>query len=328
MMRTIRNIITIDEEKCDGCGNCVPACVEGALQVIDGKARLVKESYCDGLGACLGDCPQGALTVVRLEVDEYDELSVLSLLEQKSPDLVERHVEHLRSHGMASSYEPKPKRAPVAMWAPVVVSAWNEPAPSPAADTASARVPSELRQWPVQLTLLPVRAPFLQGADLTLIADCVPFANPNMHADFMRNTAIAVGCPKLDDAQAYIDKPDHAAWLAYVDNRLAGQNLVHENWNRYAIIWDIAVNPPFRRQGVGSRLIEQAIAWARERHLPGVMLETQNINVASCRLDERCGFVLGGFDSYLYRGIMPGTNEIALYWYLPVGWEATAAKDL
>ena len=134
--------------------------------------------------------------------------------------------------------------------------------------------------------------------------------------------------PEVYDAQAYIDKPDHAAWLAYVDNRLAGQILVHENWNRYAIIWDIAVNPPFRRQGVGSRLIEQAIAWARERHLPGVMLETQNINVAACRLYERCGFVLGGFDSYLYRGIMPGTNEIALYWYLPVGWEATAAKDL
>ena len=206
MTKTIRNIITIDEEKCDGCGNCVPACVEGALQVIDGKARLVRESYCDGLGACLGDCPQGALTVVRLEVDAYDEPAVLTFLEQKSPELVERHVEHLRSHGMASSYTPKPQRAPVAMCPSVAVSAWSEPALKPAADTASARVPSELRQWPVQLTLLPVRAPFLQGADLTLIADCVPFANPNMHADFMRNSAIAVGCPKLDDAQAYIEK--------------------------------------------------------------------------------------------------------------------------
>jgi NAD-dependent dihydropyrimidine dehydrogenase PreA subunit len=206
MTKTIRNIITIDEEKCDGCGNCVPACVEGALQVIDGKARLVKESYCDGLGACLGDCPQGALTVVRLEVDAYDEPAVLTFLEQKSPELVERHVEHLRSQGMASSHTPKSQRAPVAMCPSVAVSAWSEPALSPAADTASTRVPSELRQWPVQLTLLPVRAPFLQGADLTLIADCVPFANPNMHADFMCNSAIAVGCPKLDDAQAYIVK--------------------------------------------------------------------------------------------------------------------------
>ncbi len=212
-MKTVRNIITIDEEKCDGCGNCVPACVEGALQVIDGKARLVKESYCDGLGACLGDCPQGALTVTQLEVDSYDEGGVLTYLEQKSPDLVQRHLEHLRAHGMTSSCvspAAQPQRAPVAMCPSMQVTAWDEPAAGEAhASRASgdeARVKSELRQWPVQLTLMPINAPFLQQADLTLIADCVPFANPNMHADFMRDCAIAVGCPKLDDAQAYIGK--------------------------------------------------------------------------------------------------------------------------
>jgi len=121
---------------------------------------------------------------------------------------------------------------------------------------------------------------------------------------------------ELYDAQAYIEKADHAAWLACVDGRIAGQILVHKDWNRFAIIWDIAVDPPFRRLGVGRRLIAEAVAWARTRGLPGVMLETQNINMPACRLYERCGFVLGGFDAHLYRGVMPGTREIALFWYL------------
>ncbi len=122
--------------------------------------------------------------------------------------------------------------------------------------------------------------------------------------------------PEVYDVQAYTGKPNHAAWLAYVDGWLAGQILVHENWNRLAIIWDITVDPPFRRRGVGRRLIEEAVAWARGRGLPGVMLETQNINVAACRLYESSGFVLGGFDACLYRRVMPGTREIALFWYL------------
>jgi ferredoxin len=204
-MKTIRKIITIDEEKCDGCGNCVPSCVEGALRIIDGKARLVKESYCDGLGACLGDCPQGALAVTELEVEAYDEPGVLTYLGEKSPELVERHVEHLQAHGITSSYQaPKPTRAPVAMCPSVRMDAWEQP--SLGDPGGNQRAKSELRQWPVQLTLLPPSVPFLQGADLTLIADCVPFANPDMHADFMQEGAIAVCCPKLDDGQAYVNK--------------------------------------------------------------------------------------------------------------------------
>lgn len=206
MTKVMRKIITIDEEKCDGCGNCVPACVEGALQVVDGKARLMKESYCDGLGACLGDCPQDALHVVEMEVDSYDEPGVLAYLGQTSPELVQRHVEHLKAHGMSSTYTPPApvQRAPVAMCPSMQVKAWSEPV---LGDQGKAgRVRSELRQWPVQLTLVPPNAPYFRQADLTLIADCVPFADPNMHADFMRNGAIAVGCPKLDDGQAYIHK--------------------------------------------------------------------------------------------------------------------------
>jgi NAD-dependent dihydropyrimidine dehydrogenase PreA subunit len=210
MSKSIRKIITIDEEKCDGCGNCVPGCVEGALRIIDGKARLVKESYCDGLGACLGECPQGALSVEELEVDGYDEAGVLGYLEQKSPELVQRHVEHLAAHGIASSYTPAAtkQRAPVAMCPSVQMDAWAPPAlgDQSGTDGGETRAKSELHQWPVQLTLLPPNAPFLYRAHLTLIADCVPFAAPNMHADYMRSGAIAVGCPKLDDSHAYIHK--------------------------------------------------------------------------------------------------------------------------
>ena len=122
--------------------------------------------------------------------------------------------------------------------------------------------------------------------------------------------------PEVYDVQAYSGKPDRAAWLAYVDDQIAGQLLVHENWNRFALIWDIAVDPPFRRRGDCRRLIAAGVAWARARGLPNIMLETQHINVPACRLYERCGFVLGGFDACLYRGVMPGTREIALFWYL------------
>jgi ferredoxin len=217
MSKVTRKIITIDEARCDGCGNCVPGCVEGALQIIDGKARLVKESYCDGLGACLGECPQGALAVEELEVDGYDEPGVLGYLEERSLELVQRHVEHLAAHGIASTYVPdaskpqtaaRPASAPIAMCPSVRMDAWAPPllGDQNGANRGNARVKSELRQWPVQLALLPPNAPFLHQADLTLIADCVPFAAPNMHADFMRDGAIAVGCPKLDDGQAYIRK--------------------------------------------------------------------------------------------------------------------------
>jgi ferredoxin len=230
MAKVKRQIITIDEERCDGCGNCVPACVEGALQVIDGKARLVRQSYCDGLGACLGDCPQDALHVTTLEVEAYDEPAVLGYLQQTAPEAVERHVAHLREHGtpalapertpvpeakrsgsvgasVQSSYKPatKPQPTAIPLCPSVQVKAWDE-GPTTKNEPEQGRVRSELRQWPVQLHLVPVRAPFFHGADLTLVADCVPFANPNLHADFLRDSAIAVGCPKLDDAQAYVDK--------------------------------------------------------------------------------------------------------------------------
>jgi ferredoxin len=225
MAKTKRQIITIDEEKCDGCGACVPSCVEGALQVVNGKARLMKEDFCDGLGACLGECPQGALHVVEMAVDAYDEPAVLSFLQQTAPDRVEKHVAHLRAHGMTSSLNPAPvgvaacpvvdgrpqtaDRRPAreneaaVSGRPSAVIALLTPNETPSAPT---RARSELRQWPVQLHLLPPQAPFFQDAELYLIADCVPFAYPDLHADFLKDHAVAVGCPKLDDGRAYIVK--------------------------------------------------------------------------------------------------------------------------
>ncbi len=118
------------------------------------------------------------------------------------------------------------------------------------------------------------------------------------------------------DYAAYIDNPSQIIFLAYVEQQIAGQIRVSRHWNHYAYIEDLIVDTRFRRRGIGQKLLQQAIKWASDRQLPGVMLETQNINVAACRLYEQCGFALGGFDSYLYQGMNPGTEEIALYWYL------------
>lgn len=201
MPKITRELIRIDEEKCDGCGNCVPSCAEGALQIIDGKARLVKESYCDGLGACLGECPQGALTVVVVDADSYDELAVLQHLRQTDPERAAHHEAHMKAHAPAAG---RPGPEAVASCPSVKIHMFDSPVASPTGPASPQR--SELRQWPVQLTLLPVEAPFLLRSPLTLVADCVPFAYPDMHAEFMRGSAIAVGCPKLDDAGAYIKK--------------------------------------------------------------------------------------------------------------------------
>jgi len=187
MTKVKRKIIKIDEEKCNGCGFCIPSCPEGALQIVDTpkgpKVRLVKENFCDGLGACLGECPQGALSVVEAEVEEYDEEGVIA------HQLPQHH-----SHKM-------PKRVTICPSAKVM--SWQAQLPK----TKSRKsVDSELRQWPVQLHLVPPVAPYFKNADLVLVADCVPFAYADFHQDFLKGKAIAIGCPKLDDVDAYIEK--------------------------------------------------------------------------------------------------------------------------
>ena len=183
----IRKIIRIDEEKCDGCGQCVTACAEGAIQLIDGKARLVSESYCDGLGACIGDCPQGAITIEEREAAQFNE------------EAVKVHLQHLNQS------EPKPQPS-IPMGCPgSAARAFSRPAADPATATA-APTNSQLGHWPVQLMLVPPHAPFLKNADLLICADCVPFAVPDFHSRYLRGRAVVVGCPKLDDLQYYFDK--------------------------------------------------------------------------------------------------------------------------
>jgi Pyruvate/2-oxoacid:ferredoxin oxidoreductase delta subunit len=214
----LRKIVQIDEAKCDGCGECVPSCAEGAIAIVDGKARLVGDVLCDGLGACLGECPQGAITVVEREAAAFDEEAVKHRLADVRPEAISR------GHTASSQGRlPAPVPAPVPVPVPVrprlsVLSSAPEPSgggcpgarsmtlrPSPAGG-APASGQSRLGQWPVQLHLVPVRAPYFQGADLLVAADCVPFAYARFHDDFLEGRAVVVGCPKLDDVAPYAEK--------------------------------------------------------------------------------------------------------------------------
>lgn len=202
MAKIKRKIIKIDEEKCDGCGLCIPSCPEGALQIIDGKAKLVTEQFCDGLGACLGDCPQGALTVEDEEVEGYDEEGVIGHIKEQSPELLEKHLAHLKKH--AHELPQYHSHQGISSCPSAQMLHWEKKGEEKVAEKAGAD--SELRQWPIQIQLVPPSAPYFQNADLILGADCVPFAYPNFHADFLKGKAIAIGCPKLDDSEAYINK--------------------------------------------------------------------------------------------------------------------------
>ena len=200
-MKVRRKIIKIDEEKCDGCGLCIPGCPEGALQIIDGKAKLVKDNFGDGLGACLGECPQGALNIEEKDVEEYDEEGVIAHIKESSPELLEKHLKHLKEHAHEL---PQHHSHPGITSCPSAQMLHWEKKEEKAGEKVE--INSELRQWPVQLHLVPPTAPYFQNADLILVAVCVPFAYANFHQDFLKSKSIAIGCPKLDDVDAYIYK--------------------------------------------------------------------------------------------------------------------------
>jgi NAD-dependent dihydropyrimidine dehydrogenase PreA subunit len=280
-----RKIITIDTAKCTGCGNCIPDCPEGALQLIDGKARLVSDLFCDGLGACIGTCPEGAISVIEREAAPYDEKRVMENIAPQGANVVKAHLEHLAGHGQTEYYNqaieyliekgimipehklperkeahmpsapdaapdtrassgqetrpehPVPTPAPARecgghggayastqkfsgcpgsaartitrkpVYAPERGVADALSADQAAAQAASPAVASELRQWPVQLSLLNPAAPYFDKADLLVSADCVPFAYAGFHQDLLQGRIVIIFCPKLDhDINLYIDK--------------------------------------------------------------------------------------------------------------------------
>ncbi len=206
--KTVRKMVLIDEDKCDGCGVCIPSCAEGALQIIDGKARLVSEKFCDGLGACLGECPQDAISVVDQLAEDFDEELVEQLLATGETHHHAHEVDTLECGCPSSSVQQF--EAPAAVVGGCPGSALRDFGPAgaaaPEAAPAGARQASTLAHWPVQMTLVPPRAPFLQGTDLALTADCVPFAYANFHEDFLKDHSLLIACPKLDDAQAHLQK--------------------------------------------------------------------------------------------------------------------------
>jgi Fe-S-cluster-containing hydrogenase component 2 len=179
-MRTTRKVVKINEAKCNGCGICVPSCAEGALKIIGGKAKLVSETYCDGLGACLYECPRGAITIEERTADEFNETAAKQHIQSKNTDMG-----HLTAGCPSAEVR-------------VLSKADN--------DTGLAHQPSQLNHWPVQLTLVPAAAPFLKGSDVVLSADCTAFAYADFHRDFLKNRALLVACPKLDDFDAHLAK--------------------------------------------------------------------------------------------------------------------------
>jgi Pyruvate/2-oxoacid:ferredoxin oxidoreductase delta subunit len=176
----LRNIVKIDEAKCTGCGLCVNACAEGAIQIINGKAKLVSDIYCDGLGACLGHCPEDAITIEQRDAAEFDEEATKAHLAQQAKPASSFVCPGLAAHQLRDNDAPD--------------------------DVDAGAVPSQLSHWPVQLKLLSPTAPYFANADLLLVADCVPFAMGDFHRQCLKGHSVAVGCPKLDDAGFYVDK--------------------------------------------------------------------------------------------------------------------------
>ncbi len=182
-MKTMRKIVEINEDLCNGCGECIHSCAEGALKIIDGKARLVSEIYCNGLGACLGGCPQGAIKITEREAAPFDEHAT---------------EQHLATGGLPCVCP----SSRLQMFGDSPCSEANKPsAPMDRINSTSA-----LSHWPVQIRLVPPTAPFLKGADLLIAADCAPVAYPDFHGDFLKNKVIMIGCPKFDNADEYIQK--------------------------------------------------------------------------------------------------------------------------
>jgi ferredoxin len=228
-----RQIIQIDEDLCNGCGLCIPNCHEGALQIIDGKVRLISDLFCDGLGACIGYCPEGAIDLVEREAEPYDEKKVMAIISKKGNNTILAHLEHLKEHGehgyLSEALEYIEENKIEINLAAIKNNTSNQmdilqnqkhqecgcPGSAPKSFgalkpeelTVDFDQPSRLTQWPIQLHLINPRAGYFQGADLLLAADCVAFSMGNFHEKFLKGKKLLIACPKLDDGQdVYMDK--------------------------------------------------------------------------------------------------------------------------
>jgi NAD-dependent dihydropyrimidine dehydrogenase PreA subunit len=241
--KEIRKIVVIDEDKCTGCGLCIPSCAEGAMQIVNGKAKLITDKLCDGLGACLGSCPEDAIKIIERPADPFDEHAVEEHLKNFDPvahgapkgsamNKVHAHsagagLAHGGGHSIglqAFGGQPHGGHGPVGHGhggghhhppmggcpgSRAMIFDQEPPAGAKSAVAAGdveISIKPQLRQWPVQLKLVPENAPYFQGADLLIAADCVPFAYPDFHLDLLKGKAVAIGCPKLDDNQFYVEK--------------------------------------------------------------------------------------------------------------------------
>lgn len=216
-----RKIIKINEEKCNGCGDCIPNCPEGALKVIDGKARLISDLFCDGLGVCLGHCPYGAIEIEEREAEPYSERKVMENIVKQGKNVIKEHLSHLKDHNETRLMDEAVnylKESGIDVPDLEGHDHRHYGAACPGLKTMkidrqkgaerqkTEKGISRLGQWPVQITLVPPHAPYLQGADLLIAADCVPFAYADFHEDFLKNRVLLIGCPKLDDADFYKEK--------------------------------------------------------------------------------------------------------------------------
>ena len=220
-----RKIIKIDQEKCNGCGLCIPNCPEGAIQIIDGKAHLVSDLFCDGLGACLGHCPQGAITIEEREAEEYDERKVMENIIKQGENVIKAHLKHLKEHNqqdylkeaieflkeknieieLEEEEEDMEKNKHTFQGCPG--SKMMDFREKKTSGDETGKRPSELRQWPIQLHLVSPLAPYYQKADVLLSADCVAYTLGDFHKDYLKGKALAIACPKLDEGQdEYIEK--------------------------------------------------------------------------------------------------------------------------
>lgn len=214
-----RDIITIDEEKCNGCGECIPGCPEGALKIIDGKAKLANEVFCDGLGACIKKCPRDAIKIEQKEVEEYDEYKTMENISKHGDNAIQEHLRHLEHHNQKEYLD---QAIEYLEQKSLLIPDYKEKTQCNCPSTMSklinrddnsataVMVKPQLKNWPIQLSLMNPDAPYFENADLLISADCVPFSYPNFQERFLKDKILIMFCPKLDkNLDTYIQKLTH-----------------------------------------------------------------------------------------------------------------------